>query len=328
MIAGNRTMIGKRGADSVGAVEAREIRIGIDLGGTKCAGAIFDRESREMQRLRIPTPRGDYAETLQAIAGLITVLQKGAPEQASVVGVGMPGIIDPQTGLVKNCNATWIQGKAFHDDLEAILGLPVRVANDGNCFAIAEALFGAGRGARVVFGATLGTGVGGGVVIDGKLLFGRHGIGGEWGHSPLSRTNAEGRRGRKCFCGQVDCIEQYLSGGALARDYEETSRRVVQAREIPALLAAGDAAAEEVMARYEDRLGRALSAVVCLLDPDVIVLGGGVSNIERLYVNVPPLVVKYTFSDPTTTPVVKARHGDSGGVLGAALLWEELGLTP
>ncbi len=323
MSIGNRTAPGNSVPASAEGRGASGIRIGLDLGGTKCAGALFDREYRELVRLRVPTPSGDYAGTLQAVAGLVAALQEKAPEPVGTVGIGMPGILDPQTGLVKNCNATWIQGKAFDVDLESVLGLPVRVANDGNCFTIAEALYGAGKDARVVFGATLGTGVGGGVVVNRKLINGRHGIGGEWGHSPLSRPTDEERRGRRCFCGQLDCVEQYLSGGGLAPDYQELSGRAIQAPELPDLLAAGDPAAEKAMARYEDRLGRALVAVVSILDPDVVVLGGGVSNIVRLYRNVPPLIAKYTFSDPINTLIVRARHGDSGGVLGAALLWQE-----
>jgi len=298
-------------------------RIGLDLGGTKCAGALFDRDCNEIVRQRVPTPRGDYPGTLQAIAGLVASLQEHAPQPAGTVGMGMPGIIDPQTGLVKNCNATWIQGKPFDADLEAVLGLPVRVANDGNCFAIAEALYGAAKGAKVVFGATLGTSCGGGVVVDGKLVVGRHGIGGEWGHSPMPGGNPDDHQGLQCFCGKMDCIERYLSGYALEREYEELSGRAVQARDLPDLLAAGDAVAEQVMTRYEDRLGRALAAIANIIDPDAIVLGGGVSNIERLYTNVLPVMARHVFFDSLSTPIVKARHGDAGGVLGAALLWQE-----
>ena len=301
---------------------AETYRIGIDLGGTKCAGALLGPDGREIRRTRIKTPRGDYDGTIRAVVDLISLLSEDAPTHATV-GVDMPGIIDPRTRTVKNSNATWLQGHPFQEDLERALGWPVRVANDGNCFTIAEARDGAAAGAGVVFGATLGTGCGGGVVVNGVGLTGSNGIAGEWGHSPLPWADKSVRQGRPCFCGQKDCLEQYLSGGGLARTYGELSGRKIKAKEIPALLAGKDSDAVRAIKIYEDRLARALAAVVNILDPDVIVLGGGVSNIERLYDNVPALVGKYAFSDRIETPIVKAVHGDAGGVRGAAWLWGE-----
>ncbi|MBL6927661.1 MAG: ROK family protein [Rhodospirillales bacterium] len=299
---------------------AEPYRIGVDLGGTKCAGALLDPGGREVRRTRVKTPRGDYDGTIRAVVDLIAELAQDAPAQPTV-GVDMPGIIDPRTQTVKNSNATWIQGHAFQEDLEKVLGQPVRVANDGNCFTIAEARDGAAAGAAVVFGATLGTGCGGGVVVNGAVLTGNNGIAGEWGHSPLPWADKTVRKGRPCFCGQKDCLEQYLSGGGLARTYRDLSGRKIKAKEISALLAEKDANAVSAIGIYEDRLARALAAVVNILDPDVIVLGGGVSNVERLYDNVPRLIGTYAFSDRIETPVVKAKHGDAGGVRGAAWLW-------
>jgi len=298
-------------------------RIGVDLGGTKCAGALLGPGGHEVRRTRVKTPRGDYDGTIQAIVDLISQLSDEAPTQPTV-GVDMPGIIDPRTRTVKNSNATWIQGRAFQQDLEDSLGRPVRVANDGNCFTIAEARDGAAAGAGVVFGATLGTGCGGGVVVNGVGLTGFNGIAGEWGHSPLPWADKTVRQGRPCFCGRKDCLEQYLSGGGLARTYGDLSGRRIKAKEIPGLLADRDPDALRAMAIYEDRLARALAAVVNILDPDVIVLGGGVSNIECLYEDVPGLIGKYAFSDRIETPDVKAVHGDAGGVRGPAWLWGEL----
>ncbi len=297
-------------------------RIGIDLGGTKCAGALFNGQGREIGVARVPTPREDYDGTVRIIADVVGNLEARLPHPATV-GVGMPGTIDPRTRRVKNCNATWIQGRDFQRDLEQALARPVRVANDGHCFTVAEARDGAARGASVVFGATLGTGCGGGIVVNGTVLTGNNGISGEWGHFPLPWADESERTARACFCGKMDCIERYLSGGALAFDYREASGKVIDARDIPELLDGDDPIAERVVARYEDRLARALALVVDLLDPDIIVLGGGVSNMARLYENVPPLMAKYVFADRMDTPVVKAVHGDASGVRGAAWLWTE-----
>jgi fructokinase len=296
-------------------------RIGIDLGGTKCAGVILDREGTEIASSRLPTPRGDYDGTLATIAEMVDQLSNVVAGETTV-GVGMPGIVDPNSRRVKNCNATWIQGRDFTTDLQQALGRPVRIANDANCFTIAEALDGAARSARVVFGATLGTGCGGGIVIDGHLLAGLNGIAGEWGHSAMPWRNRGDKPVRDCFCGAVDCVERYLSGGGLARTYAEISGREIEASDLPALLESGDKEAEQAIGRYEDHLAQALAAVVNVIDPDVIVLGGGVSNVGRIYGNVQELVGKYAFSDQIVTPVVQAVHGDAAGVRGAAFLWE------
>ncbi|MBC8159520.1 MAG: ROK family protein, partial [Alphaproteobacteria bacterium] len=232
---------------------AQTYRIGIDLGGTKCAGALLDPTGHEVLRTRVKTPRGDYDGTIRAVVDLIAQLAHEAPDQPTV-GVDMPGIIDPGTHTVKNSNATWIQDHAFQEDLEEALGHRVRVANDGNCFTIAEARDGAAAGAAVVFGATLGTGCGGGVVVNGVGLTGCNGIAGEWGHSPLPWADKSVRRGRPCFCGQKDCLEQYLSGGGLARTYRDLSGRKIKGKEIPALLAENDAEAVRAIEIYEDRL--------------------------------------------------------------------------
>ncbi|MCG8510575.1 MAG: ROK family protein, partial [Rhodospirillales bacterium] len=294
--------------------------IGIDLGGTKCAGVILGHDGTEIGSSRRPTPRGDYNGTIATIAETVRELSAGIPGPVSV-GVGMPGIVDPRTKRVKNCNATWIQGRDFTHDLQTALGQPVRIANDGNCFTIAEARDGAARGAAVVFGATLGTGCGGGVVVNGRLLTGLNGIAGEWGHSPMPWKARDESQPRDCFCGASDCVERYLSGGGLAGTYAGISGRKIDGRDLPALLESADTDANAAMGRYEDQLAQALAAIVNVLDPDVIVLGGGVSNIERLYRNVPGLLGNYVFSDRVDTPVKKAVHGDAAGVRGAAFLW-------
>jgi fructokinase len=268
-------------------------RIGIDLGGTKTEAIALDRAGRELFRKRVPTPRGDYDATLKAIASLVAEAGEGS------VGVGIPGAISHASGLVKNANSTWLIGKPLQQDLERALGREVRLANDANCFALSEAADGAGTGAEVVFGVILGTGVGGGIVVRGRIVEGANAIAGEWGHNPLPLPRAEDLPLRPCYCGRAGCIETYLSGPALERD-------------------GGEAALE----RYCERLARALAGVINLLDPDVIVLGGGMSNIARLYEEVPRLWPRYVFSDHIATRLLPPRHGDSSGVRGAAWLWE------
>ena len=264
------------------------LRIGIDLGGTKIECIVLD-GAREVLRKRIPTPRGDYAATLRAIRKLVDEAGEGS------VGIGIPGALSRITGLVKNANSTWLNGKPLKQDLERMLGREIRVENDANCFALSEARDGAGKGARVVFGVILGTGVGGGIVVDGGALVGPNAIAGEWGHNPLPSPQPEDLPLRQCYCGRAGCIETYLCGPALERD--------------------GD------LSLYEERLARSLATVVNILDPDVVVLGGGVSNIGRLYSNVPRLWGKYVFSDHIATRLVRNAHGDSSGVRGAAWLW-------
>ena len=297
------------------------MRIGIDLGGTKIEGLALDDEGRELGRLRVPTPRRDYDGTLAAIADLVRALEQRSGGPASV-GVGMPGAISPATGLVKNANSTWLIGRAFDRDLADALRRPVRVANDANCFALSEATDGAAAGAGIVFGVILGTGVGGGLVIDGRILEGAHRIAGEWGHNPLPAPTDEERPGPPCYCGRTGCIETFLSGPGLARDHAAASGADLSAVEIESLAADGDVQADATLRRYERRLARGLAGVINILDPDVIVLGGGLSKIARLYSAVPRIWGDYVFSDRVDTRLVPPQHGDSSGVRGAAWLWE------
>jgi fructokinase len=303
------------------------MRIGIDLGGTKIEGLAIDRGGRERLRRRIPAPRGDYSQTLSAIAALIADIERDAGERGPI-GVGIPGTISPATGLVKNANSTWLNGRPLADDLPRLLGRPVRFANDANCFALSEATDGAAAGASIVFGVILGTGTGGGVVVDGRVLTGVNAIAGEWGHNPLPAPRDDERPGPACYCGRSGCIETFLSGAGLTRDYARLRQGSGEAgfdfdaADIAKRAATGEAAAGAVMARYEDRLARALGSVINVLDPEVIVLGGGLSNIERLYANVPRLWTPYVFSDRVDTRLVRAKYGDSSGVRGAAWLWE------
>jgi fructokinase len=278
------------------------MRIGVDLGGTKIEVIALD-ASREVFRRRIATPRGDYGATIEAIRILTENLD-------GTVGIGIPGALSRATGRVKNGNSTWLNGKPLKQDVEKALGRPVRMANDANCFALSEATDGAGRGAEVVFGVILGTGVGGGIVVGGRVLTGVNAIAGEWGHNPLPLPTQTDLPLPQCFCGRRGCIEQYLAGPALARD-----AKVATAEE-----AVGNEAA---MTRYEERLARALSHVINVVDPDVIVLGGGMSNVARLYDNVPRLWGRYVFSDRVDTRISPPAHGDSSGVRGAAWLWGE-----
>jgi fructokinase len=293
------------------------MRIGIDLGGTKIEILALDDQGVERFRSRTRTP-GDYAGVVRAIAGLVAAAETEIGERATV-GIGMPGCLSPATGLVKGSNTTFLNGTPLDRDIEAALGRKVRMANDANCFALSEATDGAGAGKRVVFGVILGTGCGGGVVVDGRILEGQHGIAGEWGHTPLPWQARHENPGPRCWCGRMGCLEVWLSGPALARDCDGPGAR--DATAIPARAAAGDPAARAALARHADRLARGLAAVINLIDPDAIVLGGGLSNLEHLYGEVPRLLSPYVFSDVVHTPILKARHGDSSGVRGAAWLW-------
>ena len=268
------------------------LRIGVDLGGTKIEVLAVDATGCEVFRKRVSTPRGDYAATLAAVAGLVREAGTGT------VGIGIPGALSRVTGLVKNANSTWLIGKPLQQDLEKAIGREVRLANDANCFALSEAVDGAGQGAAVVFGVILGTGVGGGIVVRGEVLTGPNAIAGEWGHNPLPLPEGSDLPLRPCYCGRSGCIETYLSGPALERD-------------------GGEAA----LGRYEERLARALAGVINILDPDVIVLGGGVSKVARLYQSVPKLWQRHVFSDQVATRLLPPRHGDASGVRGAAWLW-------
>ena len=284
------------------------LRIGIDLGGTKIEALALDGAGREVFRKRVPTPRGDYAATIAAVSSLVKEIGDGS------VGVGIPGAASQVTGLVKNANSTWLIGKPLKEDLENALRRPVRLENDANCFALSEAVDGAGKGASVVFGVILGTGVGGGIVVDGKVLVGANAIAGEWGHNPLPAPTAADLPHPACYCGRTGCIETYLSGPGLSRDHESRTGRRLSAEEIVSL---GDQSLE----RYEERLARALASVINVLDPDVIVLGGGMSNVARLYTEVPRRWGRHVFSDRVATRLARPVHGDSSGVRGAAWLW-------
>jgi fructokinase len=295
------------------------MRIGVDVGGTKIEAIALDGE-RVLARRRVPAARGDYEGTLKVIAQLVDDLRRETGQTGSI-GVGIPGVISSHTGLVKNANSVWLIGKPFDRDLARVLDAPVRVANDANCFALSEATDGAARSARVVFGAIIGTGTGGGIVVEGRIVDGRNRIAGEWGHNPLPWAAGDETPGPPCYCGRSGCIETFLSGCGLSRAYEALTSRTIEAEEISAQAASGDAAAIAALEIYEGRMGRALASVINVLDPDVIVLGGGLSNIERLYAQVPARWAPYVFSDRADTPLVKAVHGDSSGVRGAAWLW-------
>jgi fructokinase len=293
------------------------MRIGIDLGGTKIEGiAIADDGSQQLRR-RIPAPHGDYDATLTAVMNFIREIEHETGGRGSV-GVGIPGAVSPATQLIKNANSTWLIGRPLADDLARRLDRPVKLANDANCFALSEATDGAAAGAGVVFGVILGTGTGAGVVVHGNVLTGANAIAGEWGHNPLPAPTDDERPGPTCYCGRHGCVEVFLSGPGLARDYRDGT---LTAKEIAARAAGGEALALAALGRYEERLARALASVINILDPDVIVLGGGLSNIERLYESVPVLWRRHVFSDRVTTRLVRAMHGDSSGVRGAAWLW-------
>lgn len=296
------------------------MRIGIDLGGTKIEGIALAADGREVQRRRIPAPRDSYDDSVRAIAGLVAALEAGAGGRATV-GVGIPGAVSPATGLIKNANSTWLIGQPLAEDLSRVLARPVRLANDANCFALSEATDGAAAGAAVVFGVIIGTGTGGGIVVHGRVIAGANAIAGEWGHNPLPAPADDERPGPACYCGRAGCIETFLSGPALARDYAASGGERVTAAEVAARAMAGEPRAEAALARYESRFARAIASVINVLDPDVVVLGGGLSNIERLYANVPALWSPVVFSDRVATRLVRAAHGDASGVRGAAWLW-------
>jgi fructokinase len=296
------------------------MRIGLDLGGTKIEGVALDENGVQLDRRRVATPREDYEATVRAMAGIVRDLE-AATGRRGTVGVGMPGAISPASGLVKNANSTWIIGKPLDRDLSAALGRPVRLANDANCFALSEAVDGAGAGARVVFGVIVGTGTGGGVVVDKHVLMGPNAIAGEWGHNPLPWPREDEWPGPPCYCGKTGCVETFLSGPGMARDHLQATGEAIGAPEIAARAERGDAAARATLARYEDRMARALAVVLDILDPDVVVLGGGMSQIARLYDAVPRLWQAWAFSDRVDTLLKPPVHGDSSGVRGAAWLW-------
>ncbi|HEX3969911.1 MAG TPA: ROK family protein [Stellaceae bacterium] len=299
------------------------MRLGIDIGGTKIEAALLAADGAIRLRRRVSTPAGDYWRTVAAVKALVAGIEAEMGHPAESVGVGIPGMISPETGLVKNANSTCLIGRPLDRDLEATLSRPIRLGNDANCFALSEAVDGAAQDARVVFGAILGTGVGGGVVVDGKVLTGPNAIAGEWGHSPLPWPLDDERPGASCYCGKAGCIETFLNGAGLSRTYEALTGRPEEAAAIAARAESGEAAARAALARYVDRLARALATVINLLDPEVIVLGGGLGQIAALYRDVPARWGDYVFSDTVTTKLVPPRWGDSSGVRGAAWLWSE-----
>lgn len=294
--------------------------MGIDLGGTKIAGLVLDADGAEVCRERLPTPQGDYQLTLRALAGLVASLEDKAGQQCSV-GIGMPGSTSRATGLIKNSNSVCLNGQPMHRDLEALLDRPVRVANDADCFALSEATDGAAADAAVVFGVIIGTGTGGGLVVNQQLVSGPNGITGEWGHNPLPWPQPEELSGPACYCGRYGCIETWLSGPGLARDHQQAYGVALEAVAVVQRAELGDTQAAATMQRYVDRLVRALASVINIIDPDVIVLGGGVSNFKRLYEAVPSRWGEYVFSDSVATRLVAAQHGAASGVRGAARLW-------
>jgi fructokinase len=298
------------------------LRIGIDLGGTKIEGVALDKSGVVAARLRVPTPQGDYRGTVRAIVDLVLRLERETGARGSV-GLGMPGIISSASGLVKNANSVCLNGQPLDRDLEEALGRPVRIENDANCFALSEACDGAAKGFLCVFGVILGTGTGGGVVVDGHILHGRNAVGGEWGHNPLPWPEPGEWPGESCYCGRTGCIETFLSGPGLARDYARTTGSTIDSTQIVRRAGEGDAAAVSALDRYVNRLGRALATIINVVDPDAIVLGGGLSGIERLYRDVPKQWSTYVFSDQVATDLLPPKFGDSSGVRGAAWLWPE-----
>lgn len=301
------------------------MRIGVDLGGTKIEAIAIAPAGQELARRRVPAPHGDYANTIAAIRDLVLAIEAEVGVGAASVGMGIPGAVSPRTGLVKNANSTWLIGHAIDRDLAAALGRPVRVANDANCFALSEASDGAAAGAATVFGVILGTGVGGGLVVNGEVLGGANAISGEWGHNPLPWAQVDERPGRPCYCGHTGCIETFLSGSGLVETYRNQAQGAahdgIDATGVYRAAVNGDRDAQAAMHVYEHRLARALAHIVNIFDPHVIVLGGGLSNIESLYARVPELWREWVFGNEIATPLVKNVHGDSSGVRGAAWLW-------
>lgn len=296
------------------------MRIGIDLGGTKIEGMALDDKSTVLARRRIDAPRTDYESTLRAIVQLVQSFEEALDTEGSV-GIGTPGALSPTTGLIKNANSTHLIGHPLHRDLAALLGREVRIANDANCFALSEATDGAAANHSVVFGVILGTGTGAGIIVNGRVLTGPNAIAGEWGHNPLPWPGPDELPGPRCYCGLAGCIETFLSGPGLASAFYEVTSSRLTPPEIARAAQAGNRAAESCLTKYEDRLARSLAQIINVLDPDIIVLGGGLSNIERLYENVPKAWHRYVFSDHVNTKLVPPVHGDASGVRGAARLW-------
>jgi fructokinase len=307
---------------TVNCIKVNPMRIGIDLGGTKIEIIAIDESGKELARKRVVTPQGDYPGILNTIVRLINDIE-AITKQSGSIGIGTPGALSPATGLMRNSNSVCLNGKPVKKDLEQLLKRPLRMANDANCFALSEATDGAAKDAAVVFGVIVGTGTGAGVVVNQKVLTGPNAIAGEWGHNPLPWPQDIERPGPDCYCGKQGCIETFLSGPGFERDYQLETGKLLRASDIVGLADEGDAQAEQCLRRYEDRMARSLSHIINVLDPDVIVLGGGMSNVQRLYKNVPSIWGNYVFSDVVLTRMEPPMFGDSSGVRGAAWLWEK-----
>lgn len=296
------------------------IQIGVDFGGTKIEAAALDEEGRFLTRVRTPNP-GAYDAAVKAVVDLVAQCEHQAGVAAPQVGVGAPGSVSPRTGVMRNANSTYLNGRRFQEDLQAALGREVRLANDANCLALSEATDGAAAGARVVFAIIIGTGCGGGLVVDGRLVEGANGIGGEWGHIPLPWPQPTETPGPKCWCGHSNCLETWVSGSGFKRAFTAATGRELDGPEVIDAMRNGDPAATQAFAQYVDQLGRAMAVVCNIIDPNVFVLGGGMSNVDELYGRLPEAVGRYVFSDSWDAAIVKARWGDSSGVRGAARLW-------
>lgn len=301
------------------------MRIGIDLGGTKIEGIALDDNGDELIRKRVDAPQGNYKNTLNAIINLICYIESETQSKGSV-GIGIPGTISPETDLVKNANSIWLINQPLRKDLESLLKRKVRIENDANCFVVSEATDGAAKDADVVFGVIIGTGTGGGIYVRGRSIIGANAIAGEWGHNPLPWPTQNELPGRKCYCGKKGCIETWLSGPGFAKDHQSINQLTtpLTAKEIVIQAGEGNQPALASIRRYEERLAKSLATIINIIDPDVIVLGGGMSNVKQLYSNVPKIWDNYVFSDHVTTQLVAPKHGDSSGVRGAAWLWPQI----
>jgi fructokinase len=305
----------------MGSSGQNELRIGIDLGGSKIEGILMGPGATELARYRVETPRNDYTATIAAIVDLTPRLMQGITASARI-GIAVPGSISPLTGLMQNANSTWLNARPFHRDLAVALATPVRLANDANCFALSEAIDGAAENARIVFGAILGTGCGGGIVVDGRLLDGPRGIGGEWGHNPLPWTTSDEYPGPHCWCGRKGCLETWVSGPGMAADHARVTGEIHTAAEIAARAKCGNGAARATLSRHADRLARGLAHVVNIIDPHVIVLGGGLSQLSHLYEQLPQLMSPLIFAYRGSVVIKAPKWGDASGARGAARLWD------
>jgi fructokinase len=299
-----------------------ELRMGIDLGGTKIEGRVLAPDGEEVARMRILAPQGDYAASVAALTDIVRALDSEVGG-GTTVGIGMPGSLSPITGLVRNANSTWLNGRPLREDLERALDRPLRLANDANCFALSEATDGAAAGARSVFGVIIGTGCGGGIVINGHVLEGARGIGGEWGHNPLPWSEADEHPGPQCWCGRLGCMEMWASGTGLSADYKRRTGELVSGHDIVARANLGEPDAQASLDRHASRLARGLAHIINIVDPEVIVLGGGLSKLPHLYEVVPRLAAPYVFSDVKNIDIRPPKWGDASGVRGAAWLWND-----